>query len=118
MVKISQPSLKTPPSCKTIPVLLIFGGFYLIFKYYSLPKKSVWMFPFLIVHYNKLSTGEMSSLISWPCKHKPASNLKVSQAPNPAGFNNGFSKSYSQKCSTTIFGTEISNPSSPVYPVL
>ncbi len=66
------------------------------------------------------SIGDICSFISCPYRGRAASNLKVSLQPRPAGHISSpptFRTSF-QIISTYLFLQYISNPSSPVYPVL
>ena len=62
------------------------------------------------------STGVVVSSMSLPYRHNPASRRRESRAPNPAGLTSGSSRSRRARRSASSAGTEISNPSSPVYP--
>ena len=50
---------------------------------------------FLTVQSKVASAGDTSALISCPCKQRPASTLRESLAPKPAGFMRGLAKSKS-----------------------
>lgn len=71
-----------------------------------------------IVQLSAASIGEVDSSMSCPYKHNPASSLKLSLAPKPAGRTVWFDEviNKSANAAALSFGTEISNPSSPVYP--
>mmetsp|Transcript_4017 Transcript_4017/g.13992 ORF Transcript_4017/g.13992 Transcript_4017/m.13992 type:complete len:222 (-) Transcript_4017:471-1136(-) len=73
---------------------------------------------FPIVHVNPASIGPMLSFRSLPYRHKPASRRSESRAPRPQSRAAGFSSSFFASATVSVFKSEISNPSSPVYPVL
>lgn len=68
------------------------------------------------VHIRAPSKGVIDELISWPCRHRPAYNLKESLDPSPARATSGLlNKAW---VILTMFGPvdAISKPSYPVYP--
>ena len=81
------------------------------------PIKLSFILFFEMAHFKFASTGLVFSFMSWPYKHKPASNLKVSLAPNPIKVD-PLEINSSTKEIATLLGNDISNPSSPVYPDL
>mmetsp|Transcript_31207 Transcript_31207/g.68833 ORF Transcript_31207/g.68833 Transcript_31207/m.68833 type:complete len:276 (-) Transcript_31207:180-1007(-) len=62
------------------------------------------------------STGFVVSSMSLPYRHRPASSLRESLAPRPATCTFFSASSASISAMALSFATEISNPSSPVYP--
>lgn len=56
---------------------------------------------------NPASTGEISSDISFPYKHNPASVLSISRDPRPASFTSSFIISFSHSSTALEDGTEI-----------
>ena len=60
--------------------------------------------------------GVIPSPSSWPWRGRPASSLRVSRAPSPAG-RTPVPSTASQNWGATAAGTAHSTPSSPVYPV-
>ena len=68
---------------------------------------------FEIAHFKFASTGVLSLSRSWPYKHRPASNLKVSLAPKPINLD-PLSINSLVSLSAKSFGIDISKPSSPV----
>ena len=103
------PSGKIP----TLNFRLPFSKFSLIFSHPLNPPSSLLFLP--IAHFRLASIGFISSLSSCPYKHNPASSLSVSRAPNPIGFTL-LSINFFYISSAWVFKTDISNPSSPVYP--
>jgi hypothetical protein len=69
---------------------------------------------FLTVHIKVASAGVTAYDISFPCKHNPASNLKESLDPNPAGLTFSFDNNKSQNLTISPSFTDISKPSSPI----
>ena len=62
------------------------------------------------------STGSNSGFMSWPYSGRPASSRNESRAPRPMGFTSGCAQIWSASAFAWAAGTEISKPSSPVYP--
>mmetsp|Transcript_11232 Transcript_11232/g.31746 ORF Transcript_11232/g.31746 Transcript_11232/m.31746 type:complete len:219 (+) Transcript_11232:199-855(+) len=81
-------------------------------------KENVSLLAFPMVHVKPASGGVVSSLKSLPYKHKPASNRKESLAPKPHKRTFSSATKSSTNFNVPGTGTEISKPSSPVYPVL
>mmetsp|Transcript_38782 Transcript_38782/g.97036 ORF Transcript_38782/g.97036 Transcript_38782/m.97036 type:complete len:227 (-) Transcript_38782:444-1124(-) len=73
---------------------------------------------FPTVQTSAASTGVVSSSASWPYRHRPASRRNESLAPSAAGWTASLLKSVLASLTACSLGTEISNPSSPVYPHL
>lgn len=62
----------------------------------------------LLIHQaNPASIGVVSSDISFPYRHNPASSLKISRAPRPAHSTPGQSLSFSANSTARWVGTEI-----------
>mmetsp|Transcript_14061 Transcript_14061/g.30454 ORF Transcript_14061/g.30454 Transcript_14061/m.30454 type:complete len:324 (-) Transcript_14061:176-1147(-) len=85
----------------------------------SPPRKSNAVLRLLPTHQARpASMGVMSSLRSLPYRHRPASRRRLSRAPRPASLTALLLTRASASCTAWVLGTLISNPSSPVYPVL
>jgi len=70
-----------------MPTLIFSDPFSKSFLIFSYPLKPPSSLLFLgIAHFKLASIGLISSFKSCPYKQRPASNLKVSLAPNPIGF--------------------------------
>mmetsp|Transcript_11808 Transcript_11808/g.49484 ORF Transcript_11808/g.49484 Transcript_11808/m.49484 type:complete len:212 (+) Transcript_11808:318-953(+) len=70
-----------------------------------------------MVQVRPASSGEMVSFRSLPYRHRPASRRSESRAPRPQSRASEFSRSFFVRDTVSFFKSEISNPSSPVYPV-
>lgn len=113
---IKLPDLTMDPASATNPTLICL--FDLIFSTASYPMYLTSVVFFLIIHLSQADDICVFSSISFPCRHIPASNLKLSLAPSPAALRFSF---YSNLCiisTANQLSILNSNPSSPVYPVL
>uniref|UniRef100_A0A7C9DB24 Uncharacterized protein n=1 Tax=Opuntia streptacantha TaxID=393608 RepID=A0A7C9DB24_OPUST len=103
------------------PTRLVGGPSAICFSITSAPRKppsALLLFP--IAQVSPASTGVMCCSRSLPYRQSPASSRRLSRAPNPVSltFPSDFSRIALARSTAYSLGTEISKPSSPVYPVL